>query len=87
MQSETINGYLNDYVSGNENDHEIECTQSEYGVIRIIVKAKIVPCSCCKTEKKRVELTSKRWTDGKGLPRSARMCQECSAIAQDLYGI
>ena len=87
MTSNTINDYLNQYVSGKEKDHEIECSRNEYGVVKIIVRAKEIPCSCCKSVKKRVDLIQKRWTDGQGFKREARMCAECSAIAKDLYGI
>ena len=87
MESNAINEYLNEYVNGNEKDNEIECTRNQYGVVRIIVRAKYIPCSCCKTEMKRDMLENKRWTDGQGLKREAKMCPTCSAVAKDLYGI
>ena len=87
MTSNTINDYLNEYVSGKEKDNNIECTRNQYGVIKIIIRAKEIPCTCCKSIKKREDLIVKKWTDGQGLKREARMCTECSAIAQDLYGI
>ena len=36
---------------------------------------------------KRDMLENKRWTDGQGLKREAKMCPTCSAVAKDLYGI
>ena len=87
MTSTTINQYLNDNAKGNEKDYEIECTRNQYGVIRIIVRANKIPCSCCTESFKRQDLISKHWTDGQTFKREAMMCQCCSAIAKDLYNI
>ena len=87
MTSESINQYLNDNTKGKERDYQIECSKNQYGVISIIIRANEIPCSCCKESFKRKELISKRWTDGQGYKRDARMCQSCSAIAKDLYNI
>ena len=87
MTSTTINDYLKQYTKGGESDHDIECTRNQYGVVRIIVRAKVIPCSCCKAPTKRNKLIDKRWTDGQGLRREAKMCPTCSAVSKDLYGI
>ena len=87
MTSNKVNQYINDNAKGKETDYQIECHRGQYGVIRIVIRAKEIPCSCCKESFKRKDLISKRWTDGKGLKRNARMCQCCSAIAKDLYNI
>ena len=87
MTSTTINQYINDNAKGKENDYQIECNKNQYGVIRIVIRANKIPCSCCKESFKREDLINKNWTDGKGFERDARMCQCCSAIAKDLYGI
>ena len=87
MKSNEIVNYLNDKVVGNETDYDIVWEQGFYGITTIKIINKELPCGCCKTLKKREKLISKRWTDGQGLKREARMCTECSAIAQDLYGI
>ena len=87
MTSTTIKNYLNNKVKGNETDYEIECNQSFYGVTRITIISKELPCGCCKTLMKRKHLTTRRWTDGQGFKREAKMCPTCTAIAKDLYGI
>ena len=87
MTSKYINDFLNEYASGQEKDHYIECTRNQYGVVKIVVRAKQIPCSCCKGVVAREKLIPKKWTDGQGMRREARMCTECSAIAKDLYGI
>ena len=87
MTSETIKNYLNDKIKGNESDYEIQCTEGFYGTTRITIISKELPCGCCKTLMKRKHLTTRNWTDGQGFKREARMCQQCSAIAKDLYNI
>ena len=87
MESNEIVSYLNDKVKGNESDYEIECNQSFYGVTTIKIISKELPCGCCKTLMKREHLTTRRWTDGQGLKREAKMCPTCTSIAKDLYGI
>ena len=87
MTSNKVNQYINDNFKGNEDDYQIDCTKNQYGVIRIVIRANNIPCSCCKESFKRKELISKGWTDGQGFKRNARMCQCCSAIAKDLYNI
>ena len=89
MTSTIINQYLDDNAKGGENDYEIECTRNQYGVIRIIVKSKHLRCDVpkCRVKMKRNLLKDKQWTDKQGLPRRAKMCPTCSAVANDLYGI
>ena len=89
MTSTTINHYLNDNAKGNEKDYEIECTRNQYGVIRIVVRSKYLICDIpkCRAKVKRKMLKEKRWTDGQGFSRSARLCPTCDAVAKDLYGM